>query len=998
MHRLSLLVLMMACEDKEVPIEEEEVIQTDADGDGFNVEEDCDDNDALINPAADETCDGIDNNCDEQVDEGVTTTFYADSDEDGFGNPSIQTEACEVPEGFVSVGTDCDDTNPNSFPGEEEVCDGVDNDCDDEIDEELAVTYYVDNDGDGFGDPAQAVEECDLRDGLSVIADDCDDGNAAISPLATEECDGVDNNCDGSIDEGVLATWYLDQDEDGFGDSNTVAQACEAPQGYVVDSGDCDDIDNFTNPNAIEYCDGEDNNCDGSVDEVGSVGSISYYTDSDGDGFGDDATQSTGCNLPTGTSLQGGDCDDSNSSANPASLEVCDSIDNNCDGSIDEAGSYGEYTYYTDADGDGFGDDSTQMASCTVPVGASLVGGDCDDSTSQANPASLEVCDGIDNNCDSAIDESGSFGEMTWYSDGDIDGYGDNSVTMMACTQPIGYVSDGSDCNDSDTTISPGATEVCDSIDNDCDTVIDDADPDLVGGSTWFEDSDGDGYGDASVSALACVQPTGFVTDDSDCDDNESLSNPGAAEVCDDIDNDCDGDVDQDDVDYTGSVSTWYYDFDIDGLGDPNVSVQDCAQPVDHVTNADDCDDTSFTDQDNDGLQDCEDDDIDGDGWTNNNDSDPYDPLVFGVPIGGSGTDGFYDGSGSIEDYAALSSGVFVGDTILQVDDNTPFSIGDEVLILTQNGGGAGQYEMVLVEDIPSGGLTVYPPVVNDYSSNSVVLVQKVPHYTDVTIDGTLQGGDWDGGATPIVIFRATGVVTINDNINADGQGFAGGAGVFGNIDSAYQGESYMGTGNAADTSSNYGGGGAYPNRGDNADSGGGGSYGSSGSSGVNYFADAVTSAGLTYGLPELSEWYYGSGGGGGSPDTEGDGSSSANYSGDGGDGGGMVMIYSSDSIVVNGYISANGEDGDDAASGGGEVGGGGGGSGGQVMLTAPSITILGTVTATGGDGGESEMNCASCGSYGSAVGGNGGDGRIRLNTDNLIGSTNPGAYQDSYQ
>ena len=106
MYKMSLLVLMMACEDKEIAIEEEEVIQTDSDGDGYNVEEDCDDNNPQVHPDATELCDGIDNNYDEQVDEDVTTTFYADSDEDGFGNPNIQTSTCEAPEGFVSVGTD----------------------------------------------------------------------------------------------------------------------------------------------------------------------------------------------------------------------------------------------------------------------------------------------------------------------------------------------------------------------------------------------------------------------------------------------------------------------------------------------------------------------------------------------------------------------------------------------------------------------------------------------------------------------------------------------------------------------------------------------------------------------------------------------------------------------------------------------------------------------------------------------------------------------------
>ena len=85
-------------------------VQVDNDGDGFVQEEDCNDNDSAVSPAGEELCDGIDNNCDGQIDEGVTTSFYADSDEDGYGNPNIVVEACSPNDGLVSNGNDCDDT------------------------------------------------------------------------------------------------------------------------------------------------------------------------------------------------------------------------------------------------------------------------------------------------------------------------------------------------------------------------------------------------------------------------------------------------------------------------------------------------------------------------------------------------------------------------------------------------------------------------------------------------------------------------------------------------------------------------------------------------------------------------------------------------------------------------------------------------------------------------------------------------------------------------
>ena len=109
--------------------------QIDQDGDGFFSNEDCNDADAQVYPGAEEVCDGIDNNCDGQFDEEVTTTFYADSDSDGYGNPDIITEACEQPSGYVPQGTDCDDTQSSVYPSAEEVCDGLDNDCDGLADE-----------------------------------------------------------------------------------------------------------------------------------------------------------------------------------------------------------------------------------------------------------------------------------------------------------------------------------------------------------------------------------------------------------------------------------------------------------------------------------------------------------------------------------------------------------------------------------------------------------------------------------------------------------------------------------------------------------------------------------------------------------------------------------------------------------------------------------------------------------------------------------------------
>lgn len=186
----------------------------DADNDGYDTRSDCDDADAAINPAADELCDGIDNDCDGEVDVGAVdgTTFYVDADADTYGDPATATVACASERSdWVENGDDCDDTNADAFPGNSEICDGVDNDCDDAIDNEAtdAGTYYADADGDSYGDPGAAELSCDGT-GLSDNDLDCDDADPLVNPGELEVCnDGQDNDCDGT-DNGCGALGVID--------------------------------------------------------------------------------------------------------------------------------------------------------------------------------------------------------------------------------------------------------------------------------------------------------------------------------------------------------------------------------------------------------------------------------------------------------------------------------------------------------------------------------------------------------------------------------------------------------------------------------------------------------------------------------------------------------------------------------------------------------------------------------------------------------------------
>jgi len=181
------------------------VVPTDVDGDGYDFDVDCNDENPDINPGADEVCNGVDDNCDGNIDEGLLTTFYADADGDDYGDPASSTEACEAPDGYVTDNTDCNDGDAAVNPGADEVCNGMDDNCDGNIDEGLEfATWYADTDGDGYGDAAMAVETCDgAPEGYVDNDADCNDGDANVYPGATEICNGIDDNCDGGIDEDV---------------------------------------------------------------------------------------------------------------------------------------------------------------------------------------------------------------------------------------------------------------------------------------------------------------------------------------------------------------------------------------------------------------------------------------------------------------------------------------------------------------------------------------------------------------------------------------------------------------------------------------------------------------------------------------------------------------------------------------------------------------------------------------------------------------------------
>ena len=401
----------------------------DADGDGYGVgaatatqctaparsaanPDDCDDDNAGISPGAPETCDGEDDDCDGLIDDPEDATdatiAWPDADGDGFGAADASVPYCEVPVGWLQNGDDCDDANPDNNPDGIEFCDGVDNDCNERIDEASAAdatAWHPDADADGFGDLYSATDACDAPSGWLEDDSDCDDGDDAVNPDATESCNLVDDDCDTDIDEDDAVdalSWYEDTDGDGYGDASVVTAACTQPAGYAASDTDCDDTDADTSPGSDEVCGGLDENCDGEVDEDGAVDVIEWFVDIDGDGYGVTGVSELDCDAPSGYADNDGDCDDADAQLSPGADELCNLVDDDCDGDTDEDDAVDATTWYLDADGDGYGVRISTDVSCTQPAGYAANAGDCGASDATIFPGAEEVCnDRLDNNCDS---------------------------------------------------------------------------------------------------------------------------------------------------------------------------------------------------------------------------------------------------------------------------------------------------------------------------------------------------------------------------------------------------------------------------------------------------------------------------------------------------------------------------------------------------------------------------------------------------------------------
>lgn len=337
----------------------------------------------------------------------IESNPYRDEDGDGYLSRDIAMDDTPAPTEDAAICgerlCDCNDHDKDINPGSVEICDGIDNDCDAERDENVTLAFYPDLDSDGYGEAGGTPTQACVPNSAQVSSNnDCDDSLDTVHPDAEEVCDSLDNDCDTEIDENVTLLVYPDLDGDGYGEAfSTPIAACAPDSLQSIIDNDCDDAENSVHPNANEVCNDIDNDCDNEIDE-GVL--ITCYLDLDKDGFGDDSKSSIACTCPNGSVEQDGDCNDANASLSPAVIEICDGIDNDCDGVIDDDFVYLTAFEFVDEDLDGFGIDSSDRATCvTRDVYLTQVvslRGDCNESDDTIYPGAEDAAgDGVDADC-----------------------------------------------------------------------------------------------------------------------------------------------------------------------------------------------------------------------------------------------------------------------------------------------------------------------------------------------------------------------------------------------------------------------------------------------------------------------------------------------------------------------------------------------------------------------------------------------------------------------
>ncbi|MEC8380306.1 MAG: putative metal-binding motif-containing protein [Myxococcota bacterium] len=591
---------------------------------------DCDDTESLVYPYADEICDGQFNNCED-------TSYVAnsapdneiDTDGDGYVVCTDFDSSTWGGDGNVIGGSDCDEsltTGSTVYPNAPEVCDGQFNNCDhpqqfdflgvvsdcfcpssdcqiditgdgisDCVDSDGLTCTPVDTEGNNYADSCEAsltaitvanndyysmevgcycpTEDCQL----DVVDDDytfdciTPDGYECPSTVATDNGLGFAEDCASLLnatiapheflqDNGLALTapfFELDNDSDNHVECEYVAAAWEGSLN-IQGGSDCDDADDTVYPLADEVCDGQYNDCDNGWVANGAPGD---EVDNDEDGWVECTRELNVEWQPWDTAEEPNIVHGSDGSNPLAPYCVCQ--DENCTaGCVDEAGN-----------------DCFVTPGYCDPV-VFTYWGDCDDTSDVVAPfaAEFEYSDGISLNASLCM------------RDADYDGYGDSNIDTSSDPTDL-YA--GHDCDDSNLLVRPQQDETCEAIteeqiDSDCNGDVNTADSPygLVNAlQNLYRDADLDGFGDPSIVATpACVVASGFVFNATDCDDTDPDTYPGAPEVCDGADQDCDLTIDEPESLAEPSISRctyMYRDQDTDGYGDEDQSMCLCQEGSD---------------------------------------------------------------------------------------------------------------------------------------------------------------------------------------------------------------------------------------------------------------------------------------------------------------------------------------------------------------------------------------------------------------------------------
>ncbi len=522
-------------------------------------------------------------------------TYYEDFDLDGFGNAAVSQTGCAPIPGYVINNTDCDDTNNAITTGS---------------------TFYADTDGDGLGNPAVSQVACSAPTNYVSNSNDCDDSNMAI---------------------GIAMTYYQDLDGDGYGNAAVSQTICTPPANYVLDNTDCNDNNNAAHPGATEIPNnGIDEDCNGSdLNTLGATLAMYQFTGNDCMapvvGVTAQPANATFGVYGTDTSLI---CSQAANVFNYSNLNTTSTVNltKYFNFTITPANCYGLdlnriiFKHKTSASGltptvhlrsslDNFATDiaTKQLPNSNLKTDTINLGAAFDNVTGAIEfrwyiteigaATSTYRHDDV-----TVIGNINALPTQTYYADADSDSFGDPTASITACSAPAGYVTDNTDCNDTNAEEFPGAIWYADT-DNDglgdngasqvsCtqptgyvsdNTDCDDTDNQIGSIVMYYVDGDNDGFGDATdLGTNSCTPIAGSVTNADDCDDTDNQVNPNATEVCDGFDNNCDGNIDE------GLLQVIYYeDADNDTYGDATSSVTDCTQPVGYVANSTDCDDTN---------------------------------------------------------------------------------------------------------------------------------------------------------------------------------------------------------------------------------------------------------------------------------------------------------------------------------------------------------------------------------------------------------------------